>query len=51
MIYVTGFFVDIDDISKIPSVKCGLYPFRKGISFFGILTLSPFLKFVLVQNC
>ena len=44
MMYVGGFFVDIVEISKISSVNCGLYPFRNGISFFEILTLSPILN-------
>ena len=46
--YVRVFFVDIVDISKISSLNCGLYPFRNGISFFEILTLSPILNFGLV---
>ena len=41
MRYVGGIFVDIAEISKISYVYCGLYLFRKGISFFEILTLSP----------
>ena len=45
MMYVGGFLVDIAEISKISSVNCGLYPFRNGISFFEILTLSPTLNF------
>ena len=48
MMYVGRFFVDIAEISKISSVNCGLYPFRNGISFFEILTLSPILNFGLV---
>ena len=40
MMYVGGFFVDIAEVSKVSSVFCGLYPFRNGISFFEILTLS-----------
>ena len=41
MMYVGGFFVDIVEISKILSVSYGLYPFRKGISFFENLNRSP----------
>ena len=48
MMYVGGFFVDIAEISKISSVNCVLYPFRNGISFFEILTLSPILNFGLI---
>ena len=45
MMYVGGFFVETAEISNISSVNCGLYPFRNGISFFEILTLSPTLNF------
>ena len=45
MMYAGGFFVETAEISKISSVNCGLYPFRNGISFFEILTLSPTLNF------
>ena len=45
MKYVGGFFVDFAEISKVSSVNCGLYPFRNGISFFELLTLSPTLNF------
>ena len=45
MMYVGGFLVDIAEVSKISSVNCGLYPFRNGISFFEIITLSPTLNF------
>ena len=45
MMYVGGFLVETAEISKISSVNCGLYPFRNGISFFEILTLSPTLNF------
>ena len=48
MIYVEGCFVDIAEISKILSVNFGLYPFRNGISFFEILTLSLILSFGLL---
>ena len=48
MMYVGGFFVDIAELLKISSVNCGLYPFRKRISFFEILTLSPISNFCLV---
>ena len=41
MMYVGGFFVETAELSKISSVNCGLCPFRNGISFFEILTLSP----------
>ena len=46
MMYVGGFFVEIAETSKILSVNCGLYPFRNGISFFEILTLSQTLILV-----
>ena len=42
MMYIGVFFVDIAETSKVSSVVCGLFPFRNGISFFEILTLSPF---------
>ena len=42
MLYVAGFFVDIAEILKIPSVKFGLYPFRNEKPFFEILTLLQF---------
>ena len=42
MMYVGGFFAVIAEIKKKCSVGFGLYPFRKGISFFEILTLSHF---------
>ena len=45
MMYIGGFFVETAEISRISSVNYGLYPFRNGISFFEILTLSPTLKF------
>ena len=40
-----AFFVETAEISKISSVNCGLDPFRNGISFFEIFTLSPTLNF------
>ena len=45
MMYIGGFFVDIAEISKIPSVNCGLYPFGNGISFFENRTLAPNFEF------
>ena len=45
MMYVGAFFVDIAIFSKILSVNCGFYPFRNGITFFEILTLTPVLNF------
>ena len=45
MMYLGGFLVDFAEISKISSVNCGLYPFRNGISFLEILTLSPTLSY------
>ena len=43
--YVGGFFVDFAKMSKTSSGNCGLYPVRKGISLFEILTLFPTLNF------
>ena len=40
--------MDIAKISNISSLNCALYPFRSGISFFEILTLTPILNFGLV---
>ena len=45
MMYEGGFFVETAEISKLLSVICGLYPFRNGISFSEILTLSPTFNF------
>ena len=42
MIYVAGFFDNIDDISNILSVICGLYRFRNEIFFSENSTLSQF---------
>ena len=45
MMHVGGVLVYIAEISIILYVNCGMYPFRIGISFFEILTLSPTLNF------
>ena len=48
MMYVGVFTVDYAKTSKISYVNSGLIPFRNGISFLEILTLSPILNFGLV---
>ena len=47
MMHVGGVFY-IAETSKNSTVNCDLYSSRNGISFFEILTLSPFLSFGLV---
>ena len=50
MTYLVGLLVDNAEISKILSVNCGLYPFRKRISLFfrNSNSIAIFLNFGLV---
>ena len=40
MMFVARFLVDISKVLRILSVNCGFYPFRNGIIFFEIPTIT-----------